>query len=569
MLLSGARLARQLGRLRKILGESVPIRKLGRVRLAASSEISVPFSTLGLGCAWALFPSALLGRPRDLKLAIRHELEHHRRRDTAWAIAIELMQCLFFANPALLRWKREIVELQEFSCDSRLLGRKTVSPHEYASCLVRVAEAALGKPVAPLAGTAGMATDSGNPNDVKSLLRRRIEMFASHRSQSGSRSTGFMSGTLCVFSTLAVAFAAQQTLRPSDSLHPNPGSPAFDPVVERIAEDSLRRAVHNSNARAGFVIVADPRTGRVWAAASAGSPEPGIAADSNWALSYLLEPASAVKGISAAAAIENGVTTPDEDHDCERGHYQYGGHVYRDWKTPGFDHLTTTGTVTQSSNICGIKIGEALGAAALGQMLHDFGFGPGGTASEFPSAMPGRYPEPGQIADEDYIPMLSTGYSAVTGFYVTPLEMVQAYAAIANGGKLLKPLPASAPDSEATVVGRPLSEATSLEMRSILRQAVLSGTGTNAQSRLYTTAGKTSTAYHPSAPDHARLGGEQGIAGFVGFAPVDEPRVAIYAGIIDPNGGHNNNVHGNAHAAPVFRDVAERVLLYLGVAPNR
>lgn len=390
-------------------------------------------------------------------------------------------------------------------------------------------------------------------------------MFTVHESPRRRKSVAIVLGTLSMIATATVAYGAQQFLRPQLPTLPNPGTAVFDPAVQKIAEDVLSKAVQSYKAKGGFVLVSDPQTGKLLAAANVSNvpTRKGKA----WSLSYLLEPASVMKGITAASAVDNNVTTFDETFDCGNGTYLYGHNLFHDWKP--FAKLTTTYTVVHSSNICGIKIGERLGSKGLAKTVHDFGFGPGGTTEGFPEALAGDVPTIDQLTEEEYVALIATGYTVQDVFHITPLEMVQAYGAIANGGKLMKPISAQDPDSAATVVRQVLSPKTSQGMKVVLQKVVQEGTGKPAESRLYTTAGKTGTAYTPGAPEHDTLGGERAIASFAGFAPVGNPRIALYVGIIDPTNSKDHQPHGSEHAAPVFREITERVLQHFNVAPDK
>src|SRR5580698_10818059 len=108
-----------------------------------------------------------------------------------------------------------------------------------------------------------------------------------------------------------------------------------------------------------------------------------------------MEPASAMKGLAAAAAVDRHVLTLDEPLDCENGRLAIGGAEVSDWKP--FKTLSATDTIVNSSIVCGIKIGERLGVAGLSRMLTDFGFGAGGTPQGFPEAAPGEIPRPTQL----------------------------------------------------------------------------------------------------------------------------------------------------------------------------
>ncbi len=558
------RLTKNVSQLQTMLSEGMVIRRLRKTIVLVSDAVSIPFSTLVGFKAYTVIPTGLLNDSKDVRLAIRHEFQHHRQFDTAWALLIEFWVCLFYANPIIYLWKKEITELQEFSCDEALIGQRGVPSHDYGSCLIRVAEAALGKRQM-LVGTACMAAATKNPRYLKSFLRRRIEMFNVHESSRRAKSVAVLVGALSVIVTGAVAFGAQQVLRSSSKNLPNAGTALFDANVQSIAEEVLTKAVRDFKAKAGFVLVSDPETGRLLAAANVSTvPTTGGKA---WSLAYQLEPASVMKGLTAASAVEDGLTTFEDSFDCENGSYMYGHNLLHDWKA--FDHLSTADTVVHSSNICGVKIAARLGSEGLAKSIHNFGFGVGGTTQGFPQAIAGDVPTTDQLSEEEYVALIGTGYTLQGEFSVTPLEMVQAYGAIANGGKLMKPLRANDPDSAATVVRRVLSESTAQGMKSVLQRVVQDGTGRPAQSQVYTTAGKTGTAYTPGAPGHRTLGGERSIASFAGFAPVENPRLAVYVGIIEPTNRKNRQPMGSEHAAPVFREVIERVLQQQGVAPDK
>ena len=243
------------------------------------------------------------------------------------------------------------------------------------------------------------------------------------------------------------------------------------------------------------------------------------------------------------------------------------GHgTYRDWKP--FGQLTTSETIIQSSNICSIRIAQKLGSSGVARSMSDFGFGVGGTTAGFPQARSGEIPDPSLYASDDYVPVIAVGLNTIPHFHVTPLEMVHAIGAIANNGRLMKAISFDADESSVQVVRQVVSERTADEMKAILRRVVLEGTGRSAKSAIYTTAGKTSSAFAPSSKSHDETGGERAMAGFVGFAPVGDPKLAVYVGLYDPHDKNDPNAHGNRHAAPVFREVIEGALEHLNVRPD-
>ena len=316
----------------------------------------------------------------------------------------------------------------------------------------------------------------------------------------------------------------------------------------------------------GFAIVADPQTGKILAVANIDTKEKK---SGHWALAERLEPASIAKALVVAEALEDGKTTPAEDLFCENGKYEFGGRTFHDWKTEGFSHLTTTQTIAQSSDICTIKIAEKIGLEGVHNLLEKYGFGPEGTAQSFPEARVGQLPPRNGSLGKFFVPYVAYGQ----GFRSTAIEFVQAFGAFANGGNLLAPLSANAPDSDKKVLRRVLSPDNAEKVKSILREVVLSGTGrTNAASYLYTTAGKTASFFSPDDDwlESSRGTRKANMAGFIGFAPVNNPRVEIYVGIRDPkiSISHNGGAHGSEHAAPVFKQIAEAVLQEMKVAPD-
>ncbi len=553
------RLLSQARRLLATLENATPFKRLGKLRIVITPEIEVPLSTRLGGHAWVALPEAMLGRWSDLKLAVRHEVQHHRQGDTPWALLIEGILCVFFANPAAYLWRRRIHEFQELSCDEALIGRR-VSAYEYGSCLVRVAEAALGSH-RKLVGTTGMAGRSGNPKYFKSFLRRRIEMLTNHKTTAG-RWASWITGTWGLLGLVTAAYGAQQ-LRTAEASDPNPGLLTTNPQIQKIAEHALTAALTRHKASLGFVVVADPNTGQVLAVANEDRMEKQAERTPHWALSLKFGPASLSKAIVAAAAVERGTTTFQEMQNCEKGKYVINGQVYQDWKP--FDSLSTADTVVHSSNICGIKVGEKLGAEGVAQAFTEFGFGPGGSADSFPEARPGELPKiPTDAAGKaKYVAHASTGYDAIL---VSPLEIVQAFSAIANGGNLLKPQNIKGGKAQPLVVRRVLSIENAKAMQAVLADVMVHGTAMAQASKLYKLAGKTATGYSRTHVGHDTLGGDSNLAAFAGFGPLENPRVVVFVVVENPT--DMKGVHGSSHAAPLFREVTEKTLVFLKVPPQ-
>ncbi|MBI3558511.1 MAG: hypothetical protein HY074_19750 [Deltaproteobacteria bacterium] len=247
-----------------------------------------------------------------------------------------------------------------------------------------------------------------------------------------------------------------------------------------------------------------------------------------------------MKPIIVASAVDQGRVGLDEIIDTGNGNYRYGSRVHHDWKKGGFGKITAAGVIIESSVIGSIRIAEQLGSAGMVRAFSEFGYGAGGSSSGFPSATAGHLPPvTDQESAEQFLPGVAGGY---VGFFATPLEIVQSFVAIANGGKLLKPTEWRGRKTEPSVVRQLLSPKTAELMRAVLVRAVHEGTGKNAVSPLYSTGGKTGTMtkrdqrllaqYQPDNKDTAH---------FVGFAPAVNPRLVVYVVIDEPEGrGHGN-----------------------------
>ncbi len=550
MAIASAWLLRQRRKLGRILRNSTSLHQLGRVRVAVSDEISVPFAARMTGMSWVVLPFSLLERPADFRLALRHEIQHHRQGDTHWAFAVEAIHVLFWCNPVLKLWKRTLCELQEFSCDAALLGRRGIAAREYGSCLVRVAEAAL-ETSHGLVGTTGMAAGLRNPAYFKSFLRRRIDMLLQPLPTRSRKLSLLAIGTLLATLTLTLAYGARELNQEIAAFEP-------DPEIQKISDAAVSGAVARFGAEAGFAIVADPDTGRILAVSNT-DLRAGGRKEAHWSLSQILRPASVLKALVVAAAMEKGVVKASDALYCENGTYEWDGHTYHDWK--GFPKLTITEAVANSSNICVIKVAQKMGLAPLETALKNFGFGPGGSSEGFPESVPGFFGLSDEARESFRLATLTTGSALAT----TPLEIVTAFSAVANGGMLLKPLATSGEVPKP--VRRVLSENTSREVRKMLASVVTDGTARRAKDSVYTMAGKTGTAQDPSfGPTKKSTDGNVG--SFAGFAPVDHPRIVVYAGIIRPSNG-DGGAHGAEHGVPVFREIAEKTLKLWGVPPDK
>jgi cell division protein FtsI/penicillin-binding protein 2 len=343
----------------------------------------------------------------------------------------------------------------------------------------------------------------------------------------------------------------------------------IDQVIQHIAERELDRAVQETRARRGAVLIVAPDTGELLAVATSPRFDPNEferARPGEWTnpvVSHIYEPGSTFKIVLAAAALETGVI---DEHELfvNDGTLRVAGYTIREARGRVFPRQTLADIIRNSSNVGAAMVAARLGPDRLHDTILRFGFG-GPTGIELPGEAAGLVPPPGQWGSAT---LRTIGFGQ--GISVTPLQMLMAGAALANDGMLVRPhilravrdaqgraIEVTAPDP-----GRPaVSPDTARRVMSMLRDAVARGTGTQAQLDGYPVAGKTGTAQKP-APAGGYLPDEH-VASFLGIVPADRPRVVILVILDGPRGVH----YGGVVAAPVFRTIASQVLWHLRVAP--
>ena len=338
----------------------------------------------------------------------------------------------------------------------------------------------------------------------------------------------------------------------------------IDHQIQANAEEVLQETVRRWGANAASAIVMDPYSGSVLAMAVAprfnANRFPTTRADRrrNRAVTDTYEPGSTFKLVTIAAALQEGIVSPTTAFRLAP-RLKVADRVIRESHTRGTQRMTVKQIVEYSSNIGTITIAQRLGEGRMASWIDRFGFGRE-TGVDFPGESPG-FALPLEEWSGSTIGTVPIGH----GIAVTPIQMARAYAAIANGGMLVRPRLIDRIDGR-QVAGsqrrRVVSRSVSERMLAMLRGVVVEGTGREAAIPGYTVAGKTGTAAKID-PD-GRYSRSRYVASFVGLVPATKPRLVIMVMVDEPRG----NFYGGVVAAPAFKEIARFNLQHLEVPPD-
>ncbi len=345
----------------------------------------------------------------------------------------------------------------------------------------------------------------------------------------------------------------------------------IDSWIQHLLESELAKALERTAAKSVSGIVIDPNSGAILAMSSLPDFDPNHFGDfsrstrRNRVVMDAFEPGSTFKAITIAAALEANLVDPDDIIDCERGSLVVEGVRIKDHKS--FDKLTFREVLSKSSNVGAIKTGLMVGKLGLYQQIDAFGFGKL-TGVDLPGESPGL------LRNAENWPRRATAYiSFGQAISVTALHMVNAFAAVANGGTLYQPYVVAGIGHNGSyedlhpaprVLSRPITASTARTLGRMLESVVETGTGRRAAITGYRVAGKTGTA-EKALPSGGYVQGKY-VASFVGFAPARRAEIAAMIVIDEPNPA--KGYHGGGVAAPVFSAVIAPTLLYLGVPPD-
>ena len=345
----------------------------------------------------------------------------------------------------------------------------------------------------------------------------------------------------------------------------------IDKDIQYKAQQSLKAAVEKTSAKAGHCVVVDPETGEILAMAVVPEFNPNIFSkyrSNQWrnrTVTDCFEPGSVIKAFLLAASLEEGVVTPYTQFDCEQGEFKIGTHVVHDTHKHGV--LSVSDIVVRSSNIGAIKIGQKIGYDKFYEYLIKFGFG-SETGVDLLGEREGFVRKPSECKAIDQATVFFG-----QGMTTTSIQLVMAMAAIANGGKLMRPYVVKAIADESgqvvkktspKLIRRVLSSQTARRMARIL-EGVVGDEGTGPQAAIdgFRVAGKTGTSQKVD-PQTKKYSMRNYMATFVGFVPADRPRLVILVTIDEPRGVS----YGGVVSAPVFREVGQWSLNHLRVSPQ-
>jgi cell division protein FtsI (penicillin-binding protein 3) len=387
-----------------------------------------------------------------------------------------------------------------------------------------------------------------------------------------------------------MAMDARRKVLGSSEHEPEPGQNlvlTIDENIQFLAERALEHAMQRTQADNGTVVVQDVHTGQILALAIRPTFNPNQfrhttpALLKNHAVSDVYEPGSTFKLVTYSAALDQRVTTPDDIIDCQGGAITLAGRVIHDDKGDHFGRIPVHEALEHSSDVAAVKLALKVGPDRFYQYIRDFGFG-ARSGAELPGETRGLL-RPVNRWGATSIGSISIGQEVG----VTPLQLVSMVSTIANGGVYLPPhvlmpgqvdhpangQPAASPQASPFKPGgdlpnplpagahRVISTMTAAQMRKMMEGVVLYGTGKEAQLNGYSSGGKTGTAQKIDPATHL-YSKTMHVASFAGIAPVNNPVISVAVVMDDPKG----NYYGASVSAPVFAEVAQQVLEYLGVA---
>ena len=340
--------------------------------------------------------------------------------------------------------------------------------------------------------------------------------------------------------------------------------------IQYKTETALEKAVKSSNAKSGMAVVLDVKTGEVLAMANYPTFNPNKYTEftpesyTNRAVHDIYSPGSVFKVVTYGAALQENLIKPEGEIECGNGVLKIPGREILDKHC--HNRISYLEAMAVSSNIAAMKTGFSLGKDKFYDYAQKFGFG-SPVGIELPAEANGIMRSPAKW-QADSLASMSIGYE----IGVTALQVATAYAIIANDGVRIQPhiikeirkadgKTVSATEAQKTQV---VNAESALNLRKMMREVVLKGTGKRAQLNGYSSAGKTGTAWKYNAK-LKKIDSGKYVSSFIGMAPAEKPAVVIAVVMDEPQGGARD---GGQVSAPVFREIAEQILPELNVVPD-
>ncbi|HEX6303574.1 MAG TPA: penicillin-binding protein 2 [Anaerolineales bacterium] len=346
----------------------------------------------------------------------------------------------------------------------------------------------------------------------------------------------------------------------------------IDRAIQTEVEDILENALQQNGAEAGTIVVMDPQSGEIYAMATT----PRLDLNEYWrygeifvnptpfnrAVSKSYESGSVFKVLTMAAALDSDTVKPSTPF-LDTGVFEIGGAVIHNWNSGAWGPQDMVGCMQHSLNVCLAWVASQVGADTFYRYLQDFGIGRL-TGIDLAGEVPGRVKIPG---DSDWYEADLGTNSFGQGVSVTPIQMVMAVSAIANEGKMVTPRVVKSMhdkgreyNTSPQVAGMPISDETARTLTKMLANS-LETESSVALVEGYRVAGKTGTAEIPTPLGYTSSATN---ASFVGWGPVDDPRFLVYVWMEKPT----SSPWGSEVAAPVFRDVVERLVVLMNLPPD-
>ena len=349
-----------------------------------------------------------------------------------------------------------------------------------------------------------------------------------------------------------------------DDLHPaEPGKTVtltIDSGLQQEVEKVLAAVGSEYSPKSATAIAVDPRSGAILALANWMAPGESQAIPADQAVGFSYEPGSTFKAITVAGALQDGLVTPNTQFDIPPSlSFASNEPPIHDAEDHGYETLSVAGILKYSSNIGADLIGQRLGAQRFNYWVRRFGFG-SPTGIDLPGEAGGIILSPSRYSGAS---MFNLPFGQ--GESVTPMQMIAAYDAIANGGVLRAPHVVQAVGDQATPLPparKIISSSTATELRDMLRGVFADGgTASGAEIPGYDMAGKTGTA---NIAIDGHYSDSAYVASFIGMVPTNHPRLVVAVVVNQPQG----SIYGGSVAAPAFQQIVGWAVPYLGIPPQ-